>query len=76
MRERDEKAISAVGRNITKYRNEKGWSVRKLATISLIEHSSISEYENGKKDIGISVITRLSKALEIHPGKLFDGFDE
>jgi len=76
MRKRDNKAIMTVGRNIAKYRALKGWTVDKLSVISNTEASSISEYEMGQKDIGISVLVRLSRALEIHPGQLFDDVDQ
>jgi len=76
MRHWDQEAISAVGRNITKYRTKKGLSVRKLATLALTDPTSISEYEHGKIEAGITKLTMIAKALEIHPGKLFDGFDE
>ncbi|MOA65260.1 helix-turn-helix protein [compost metagenome] len=37
-----------------------------------LNESNISKYENGKRDLRLSTIIALAKALKIHPKELLD----
>lgn len=61
-----------------------GWNVRSLRLIRHMSQADLAEamglsfqqiqkYEKGENRIGASRIVKLARALEVHPGKLFEG---
>tara|TARA_R110002050_G_scaffold54303_1_gene122899 strand:+ start:344 stop:625 length:282 start_codon:yes stop_codon:yes gene_type:complete len=60
------------GENLKKIRKTKNLSFRKLAIRCNIDYSDISKIEKGKRNIQLSTIFELAKALSVHPKELFD----
>ncbi|MDT2849462.1 helix-turn-helix domain-containing protein [Vagococcus carniphilus] len=54
-----------VGNQITKFRNEKGYSMRKLAELGEITPSMLSQIERGLANPSIQTLKILSKVLEV-----------
>lgn len=60
------------GLKLKKIRNEKNLSQEKLAELSSMDRSYLSNIERGKKNISLEKINELSKALQIDISKLFE----
>lgn len=64
--------LTGFGKNLKKFREKKGLSLRKLAANCNVDHSDIAKIEKGEISIGLKTVLELAKGLEIHPKKLFD----
>ncbi len=66
--------LLTFGENLKKIRQEKGLSLRKMATLCNLDDSNISKIENGKFNIQLSMSTifELAKGLNIKPKELLD----
>ncbi len=64
--------LLTFGENLKKIRQEKGLSLRKMATLCDLDDSNISKIENGKFNIQLSTIFELAKGLNIKPKELLD----
>ncbi|MFM1806931.1 MAG: hypothetical protein RL212_1190 [Pseudomonadota bacterium] len=60
----------AISSNIKKYRKSKGISQEKLALLSAIDRSYMSEIERCLANPSIDAILRISNALEVNPEDL------
>lgn len=60
------------GLKIKELRKQKIYSQEKLANLSSISKSYISQIENGKTTVSLEIINKLAKALEIKIDQLFD----
>ncbi|MEG2751614.1 MAG: helix-turn-helix transcriptional regulator [Anaerorhabdus sp.] len=54
-----------VGKNVRKYRRLKKISQIKLAQLCELQQSFISDIENGKRNITLSILKKLSDSLDI-----------
>ncbi len=54
-------------KNLRRYRNERGLSVRDLAVEAGVHYVSIVRLENGKFDPGLSTLRKLAETLEEKP---------
>ena len=61
-----------VGKQITFFRTEKGYSVNKLAALSGISQSYLREIELGNKNPTVEILTYLCDALGITLGEFFN----
>ena len=59
------------GSNVKKYRLQKGISQEKLADISGLHRTYISDVERGIRSISLDNIKKIANALEIEEFKLF-----
>ena len=59
----------ALGRT---FREQKGISIEHLANISNVDRNYISDIEKGKRNVSITIIEKLSKALEVSIQELFN----
>lgn len=66
-----EKLRILFGRNVRKYRMQKGYSQEKLAEICGLHRTYISDVERGTRSIALDNIEKLSNALEVETYKLF-----
>jgi len=60
------------GKKIKQLRIEKGWSQEKLALTADIDRTYIPSIEKGERNVSISIIEKLAKALNIEIKELFD----
>lgn len=63
--------VKVFGANVRKYRNEKGISQEKLAELSGLHRTYISDVERFQRSIALENIQRLADALEVETYKLF-----
>ncbi len=61
-----------LGKNLTYYIDKTGISREKLAKVSVVSRSYISEIEKGKKDPKFSILSKLATAMGISTGELCD----
>lgn len=54
-----------LGRRLRALRNKRGWHQTYLAEISGINRCHISEIENGKRDIHLSLVEMLATSFEM-----------
>lgn len=59
-----------IGKKVKELRQEKGYSVRKLALLADMEHQQILAIEKGNTDFRLSTLLKLSNALEVAPSNL------
>jgi len=60
------------GDNLKKIREDKGYSLRQLASKCDLDDSQMSKIENGKWDVQLSTIFELAKGLDIEPKELLN----
>lgn len=68
----EQEYLEHFGQNLKKLRLTKGLSQRGLASLCKIDHSDISKFERGEKNITILTIVELAGALDVKPKKLLD----
>jgi transcriptional regulator with XRE-family HTH domain len=68
--EKQEGALRAFGRQLSKLREERGISLVELASRADIEPRDMAAIEAGKKDFHIADIFRLAAALDVRPSQL------
>lgn len=61
-----------IGERIRELRIEKGYSQEKLALLSDLDRTYIPSIENGKRNISITVLERISNALGMSISELTD----
>jgi transcriptional regulator with XRE-family HTH domain len=69
---RNNEFLIAFGKNLKKFRKEKGFTQEKLAFSIGVEISQISRIERGILNTSISTAEAIAKALEIPLKDLFD----
>ena len=62
-----------IGQRIKEMRIKKGLSQEKLALLSDLDRTYIPSIENGKRNISITVLEKLSNALDISVSELTKG---
>ncbi len=62
--------LKVFGRNLRKYRKEKGISQEKLAEMAGLHRTYISDIERFQRSISLNNIQRIADALEIKTYKL------
>ncbi len=63
--------IRVFGSNVRHYRELKGISQEKLAELSGLHRTYISDIERFQRSISLSNVQKIADALEIEPYKLF-----
>ena len=63
--------VKVFGTNVRRYRNEKGISQEKLASLSGLHRTYISDIERFQRSISLENIQRIADALDIETFKLF-----
>lgn len=59
------------GENVRKIRIQKGWSQEKLALNAEIDRTYLPDIEKGKRNVSITIIEKISKALNVEIKDLF-----
>ena len=57
--------LDKLGKNISKYRNAKGWSQEKLAEIVDLSREYVTRVEKGQKNISLKKLFAIADALEV-----------
>lgn len=61
-----------VGRNIAKFRTQRGLSQDDLEVLTGIDRAAISKYENGSQSMSIDRLNQFANALGVSPRDLVD----
>ncbi len=69
---RDSSTRTDVGRRIREWRLRRELSQAEVARLSGITQASLSNYENGKRDLPLTTLLGVSKALNVSVGDLLD----
>ncbi|MBB5634567.1 transcriptional regulator with XRE-family HTH domain [Pedobacter cryoconitis] len=70
---RNDELIKIVGNNIRRYRKLKGLTIAELSFFTQISEKQIGDYENGKVDTNITMLSILAKHLDKTVAALFEG---
>lgn len=62
----------AYGKNVRLIRKDKGISQEKLAELSELDRTYISDIENGKRNVSIETVFKIADALKTPIIKFFD----
>ncbi len=71
----DVSLVAYVGAAIKRHRAEKGLSQVDLASRAEVDRSHLSEIENGRKNVSISVLEQIAAALGVASSELLQGYD-
>lgn len=72
MKEEYKDLYQQFGLNVVYYRKKKRLSQTQLAELVDIHRTYVSSIELGKVSVSFDILFKLSEALEITPGKLFE----
>ena len=61
-----------TGFKIAHYREQKGWTQAELAAKAGMAQANLSNIEKGKRDLNVSTLVRLGRALEVRAAELID----
>ncbi|WP_414649405.1 helix-turn-helix domain-containing protein [Chitinophaga sp.] len=64
--------LKLFGNKLRQLREQKGWSLRQMATNCSIDFSNLGQMEKGRVDVRFSTILELAKVLDVTPCELFD----
>lgn len=67
----EQEKIIAFGKNVRRIRKSKNLTMEELANTAEIEISQIYRIENAVRDIRLSTMFTIAKALAVHPQELF-----
>lgn len=70
---KDKAIIQAVARNVRCARKELMLSQEELADSAGVDRTYISQVERSRRNITVSVLARIARALKVAPGALLDG---
>lgn len=65
-----DRAVQRFGENVRAARKERGWTQEELAEKTGLAAVQISRIERGVREVRITTLLRLLKALDISPGVL------
>lgn len=68
-----DRAVTSFGENVRAARKAKGWTQEDLAHKSGLAVVQISRIERGVREVRITTLLRLLKALDASPDLLLDG---
>lgn len=60
------------GKKVRALREQKSYSIEYLANVANIDRTYISDIENGKRNVSLLIIEKLSKALDVNIQELFN----
>ena len=68
-----ETVLGRLGANVRHAREERGWSQEELAYRAGLASVQISRIERGKREIRVTTLIKLVRALDVPPSRLLDG---
>jgi DNA-binding XRE family transcriptional regulator len=63
---------SIFGRNVRRLRLERGYSQERLAHLAEIDRTYMPDIEAGRRNVSITIVSKLAKALEVNAGALLE----
>jgi transcriptional regulator with XRE-family HTH domain len=66
-------AAQELGRHVRERRRKLGMSQVELAAACGIHDTYLSSIESGRRNVGLDIIVRLARALDVDPGTLLRG---
>lgn len=68
-------AVVDFARNVAAARKRLGLTQEQVSERSDVHPTEVSRIERGERDVRVSTVVRLARALEVTPGQLLDGLD-
>lgn len=68
----DHEALTAFGRRVRAAREARGLSQEALADVAGLHRTYVGSTERGLRNVSLTNILRLSRALDVRPGELLD----
>lgn len=68
-----EKVLLCLGANVRQAREARGWSQEELAHQAGLASVQVSRIERGKREIRVTTLIKLVKALDVPPDSLLEG---
>jgi len=68
----EEELFKRIGKNVRKYRKQKGFTIRQLSYASGLGTTTIHEIEHGLINTHIGTLFKVSNTLDIGFGQLFE----
>ncbi|CCI25956.1 hypothetical protein N0824_00410 [Microcystis sp. 0824] len=65
-----------LGRELQRYRQEKGWSQEYLAEVTGLHRTYISQLERGLKSPSVRVLSHITNALGLRMSEFFSSVEE
>lgn len=66
-------AVERFGANVRAQRLARGWTQEELAEKTGLAPVQVSRIERGRREVRLTTLLRLLRALDVPPGKLLDG---
>jgi transcriptional regulator with XRE-family HTH domain len=63
-------AVQLLGKNVRRYRKDRGMTQEQLALEAEMERSCVSDLERGTRNPSVRALDRLAKALDVEPHQL------
>jgi transcriptional regulator with XRE-family HTH domain len=70
--EKTEETLANIGKNIRSLRKSKGWTQEQLAEKAGINDKEVSHIEQGRRNITIETLIKISSSLGLPPSSLLD----
>jgi transcriptional regulator with XRE-family HTH domain len=70
---RKDQNLLALGREVRRLRDAKGFSQEELAERSGLHRNYIGGIERGERNVGITALIRLARGLGLHPSEILRG---
>jgi len=67
-----EKILAKFAKHLKKLREDKGYSLRELASRSGLEYSQVQRIESGKVNLAFTTVIALADGLDITPSELLN----
>ena len=67
-----EETLANIGKNIRSLRKSKGWTQEQLAEKAGINDKEVSHIEQGRRNITIETLIKISSSLGLPPSSLLD----
>ena len=68
-----EESVFIIGQNIAKIIKEKNLILREVAVDSGMDPENLRKYIKGKQTMGVNIVVRISKALDVQISEIFEG---
>lgn len=68
-----DEAVAQFARNVAEARKRARLTQEEVSRRSDVHPTEVSRIENGERDVRVSTVFRLAKALDVRPGELLDG---
>lgn len=73
IREKTGDMLEAIGSRLKDRRMERGLSQQQISELAAIDRAYLSLVERGKQNVSVGALVKITTALELPMGKVFEG---